>query len=246
MRSGPDYLPIGVSSNALQQSVRALLKGTGQHEIGSHAWRQMVAALLALAGVYCSSSYVGDVGPANSRPVCTQPPPLRGTSPSQCSYCGRAMAITNTSPPCWSNFGHQHSSAWTRVQALKHHPSHSTTTTPMNPDTWSPPIVKTGTCWVPLEHLVKHTVAGAPRQSAIRPCVQLRVPATLRAKRAVWVPVTLRPICHLQQALRPVRPPRAPSTLLCGDWQWPSAPEAPREHIRKIVTMPVIVSVTTV
>ena len=49
----------------------------------------------------------------------------------------------------------------------------------------------------PLEHLVKYHVARAPQQCAIKPCIQLRVPTAPRAKRAVWVPVKLRPKCHL-------------------------------------------------
>ena len=61
--------------------------------------------------------HAAGIGSANSRPMC----------PSQCRDHGRATAVTNTSPPWRRKFGHQHSSAWTLVQACKHHPSYSTT-----------------------------------------------------------------------------------------------------------------------
>jgi len=44
------YVPVAISSEALQLSMRRLLAGTGFQSAGWHAWRRMGAALLAWAG----------------------------------------------------------------------------------------------------------------------------------------------------------------------------------------------------
>ena len=155
----------------------------------------------------CLSLHAEDVGLVNSWPVCTQAPLLPGTSPFHCRYRGRERAMTNTSPPCWSRFGHQHSSASTRVQAHKHHPSQSTMTTPMNRnesfDSGGGKIftASRAPCQTPRRG---GATAMRHRAMCIGVCARSQVPA---AKCSVQVPFMLCPRCRLHQALQPPRPP---------------------------------------
>ena len=146
---------------------------------------------------------LGTLGQSPTRLCPFLPPHSRGMSRSQSPSHGPLKVALNTNPPCQNNSGHT-SSGWTEVKARKNAPSRSVT--------WNPPIPTTGTYWGPLDHLVEHPIDDSTYADSNYQCVHMQVRNNACGKRAVRMPVCLRPRCRLCATLSQSESRQAPST----------------------------------